>query len=74
MLHKATKLCVFEAADTKWAAPIVFAPRKDGAWRLCVEYWNPNAVSIGDAYPLPQMDECIALLRAAKFFSTLDAN
>ena len=65
---------IAEPATTEWASPIVFAPKKDGTLRFCVDYRRLNAMTIRDSYPIPRMDECIDSLGNAQVFSTLDAN
>ena len=59
---------------TAWAAPMVFAPNKDGTLRFCVDYRRLNAMNIRDVYPIPRMDECINSVGDAKASSTLDEN
>lgn len=54
-----TAMGFIQPAHTKWAAPIVIAPMNDGTLRFCVYYRQLNAFSMGDAYPIPGMDECI---------------
>ena len=65
---------VIELSTSEWAAPVVFAPKKDGSLRFCIDYRRLNALTIRDSYPIPRMDECIDSLGDATVFSTLDAN
>lgn len=65
---------VLESVTTEWAAPIVFAPKKDGIMRFCVDYRRLNAIAQRDSYPIPRIDECIDSLGESTVFSTLDAN
>ena len=51
----------------------MFAPKKDGKLRFCIDYHRLNTLTVKDSYPLPRMDECIDSLGEAKVFSTLDA-
>ena len=62
------------APPTDWAAPVVFAPKKDDTMRFCIDYRRLNAITVRDAYPTPRMDECIDSLGDAKAFSTLCAS
>ena len=63
-----------ELSTSEWAAPVVFAPKKDGSLRFCIDYRRLNTLTIRDSYPIPRMDECIDSLGDATVFSTLDAN
>lgn len=65
---------VFEPTQTEWEAPIVFARKKDGAFRFFVDYCKLKAVTIRDFNPIPHMDDCINYLGDATIFSTRDAN
>ena len=40
-------------------APILFAPKKDGSLRLCVDYRGLNAITVKNRYPLPLITEII---------------
>ena len=42
-----------------WSSPIVIVNKKDKSLRLCVDYRKLNAVSEGDAYPMPRVDDLI---------------
>jgi hypothetical protein len=53
-------------------APILFAPKKDGSLRLCVDYRGLNALTIKNRYPLPLIGETIDRLAGAKVFTHLD--
>ena len=40
-----------------WGAPMLFVKKKDGTWRLCVDYIQLNKVTIRNKYPLPRIDD-----------------
>ena len=59
-------------SDSPYGAPILFAKKKDGRLRLCVDYRALNKNTIVDSYPLPHIDELLSRLQGAKYFSRLD--
>ena len=50
----------------------VIVPKKNGDYRLAINYKPVNNVTIFDSYPLPKIDDLISRLGAAKIFSSLD--
>ena len=54
------------------SAPIVFAQKKDGSIRVCIDYQNLNKVTIKNRYPLPLIRELIDRLVGASIFTKLD--
>ena len=63
---------VIVESHSPYAAPVVIVRKKDGGIRLCVDYRRLNAKTVGDAYPLPRIQESFDALVGAQFFSTLD--
>jgi Reverse transcriptase (RNA-dependent DNA polymerase) len=53
-------------------APILFAKKKDGSLRLCVDYRGLNQVTIRNRYPLPLLHELLDRLGSAKIFTQFD--
>ncbi|GJP29287.1 hypothetical protein CLOM_g14231, partial [Closterium sp. NIES-68] len=52
--------------------PILFTPRKDGGFRMCIDHRALNRITIKSRYPIPRADELLDQLRDAKFFSKID--
>lgn len=54
------------------ASPILFVRKPNGGLRFCVDYRKLNSLTKKDRYPLPLIDETLARLGHAKFFTKLD--
>ncbi|MFM7856174.1 MAG: reverse transcriptase/ribonuclease H family protein, partial [Flammeovirgaceae bacterium] len=55
-----------------FGAPVLFAKKKDGSLRFCVDYRKLNNATVKDKYSLPLIDELFDRLQGAKVFSSLD--
>ena len=63
---------VIRESHSSWSAPIVVVPKGDGGKRMCVDYRAWNAISRKYILPMPRIDDILAKLGKAKFFTTLD--
>ena len=61
-----------EPSMSDWASPIILIEKKDGGIRFCVDYCKLNAVTQGDAYPMPRVDELLDQLGNSQYMTSLD--
>ena len=60
-------------SSSPYGAPILFAEKKGrGGPRMCTDYRSLNSNTVSDSWPLPRIDEMLARLKGAKYFSKLD--
>ena len=57
---------------SEYAAPVLFAPKKDGKLRLCIDYRMLNAQTVRDGFPMPTAADLIASTTGGRLFSKID--
>jgi hypothetical protein len=55
-----------------WGAPVIFIRKKDGSWRLCVDYHQLNKATIKNQYPLPKIDDLFDQMKGVMVFSKIN--
>ncbi|KAD2805171.1 hypothetical protein E3N88_38548 [Mikania micrantha] len=55
-----------------WGAPVLFVKKKDGSFRMCIDYRELNKVTVKNKYPLPRIDDLFDQLQGASWFSKID--
>ena len=63
---------IIDRSTSPWSFPVVIVDKKDGSKRFCVDFRALNKVTKRNSYPLPVIDDMLALLGKAKYFSSLD--
>ena len=54
-----------------WGAPVIFVKKKDGSWRLCIDYRQLNKATIRNQYPLPRIDDLFDQVKGEMIFSKI---
>nr|GEZ68255.1 putative reverse transcriptase domain-containing protein [Tanacetum cinerariifolium] len=55
-----------------WGAPMLFVKKKDGSFRMCIDYRELNKLTIKNHYPLLIIDDLFDQLQGSQFFSKID--
>ena len=72
VLDRETKAGRIRPSNSPYGSPTFFTLKKDGTWRMVVDYRRLNEATIPDVYPLPLISQLTNELSKAKFFSKFD--
>jgi len=61
-----------QSSQSPGGAPVLFAKKKDGTLRLCVDFRNLNKITRKDRYPIPLVANLLDQLGSAKVYTKLD--
>ncbi|KAI3784118.1 hypothetical protein L1987_43211 [Smallanthus sonchifolius] len=63
--------CFIRPSSLPWGAPVLFVKKKDGTFRVCIDYRELNIVTIKNRYPLPRIDDLFDQLQGSSFYSKI---
>ncbi|GJT28195.1 putative reverse transcriptase domain-containing protein [Tanacetum coccineum] len=50
-------------SSSPWGAPVLFVKKKDGSFRMCIDYCELNMLTVKNRYPFPRIDNLFDKLR-----------
>ncbi|GKB77435.1 hypothetical protein Tco_0944330 [Tanacetum coccineum] len=59
-------------SSSPWGAPVLFVKKKDGSFRMCIDYQELNKLTMKNHYPLPRIDDLFDQLQGSSFYSKID--
>nr|GFC03623.1 putative reverse transcriptase domain-containing protein [Tanacetum cinerariifolium] len=57
-------------SSSPWGAPVLFVKKKDGSFRMCIDYHKLNKLS--NRYPLLRIDDMFDQLQGSRVYSKID--
>ncbi|GJY61323.1 putative reverse transcriptase domain-containing protein [Tanacetum coccineum] len=55
-----------------WGAPVLFVKKKDGSFRMCIDYQELNKLTVKNYYPLPRIDDLFDQLQGSSVYLKID--
>ncbi|GJT03985.1 putative reverse transcriptase domain-containing protein [Tanacetum coccineum] len=59
-------------SSSPWGAPVLFVKKKDGSFRMCIDYLELNKLTMKNRYPLPRIDDLFDQLQGSSVYSKID--
>ncbi|GJS28338.1 putative reverse transcriptase domain-containing protein [Tanacetum coccineum] len=59
-------------SSSLWGAPILFVKKKDGSFRMCIDYRELNKLTVKNRYPLPRIDDLFDQLQGSSIYSKIN--
>ncbi|GJV32453.1 putative reverse transcriptase domain-containing protein [Tanacetum coccineum] len=59
-------------STSPWGTPILFVKKKDGSFRMCIDYRELNKLTVKNRDPLPKIDDLFDQLQGLSVYSKID--
>ncbi|GJY03049.1 putative reverse transcriptase domain-containing protein [Tanacetum coccineum] len=71
-LQELTDKGFIRPSSSPWGAPVLFVKKKDGSFRMCIDYRELNKLTVKNCYPLPRIDDLFDQLQGLSIYSKID--
>nr|GEX38940.1 putative reverse transcriptase domain-containing protein [Tanacetum cinerariifolium] len=59
-------------SSSPWGAPVLFVKKKDGSFRMCIDYRELNKLPVKNRYPLSRIDDLFDQLQGSSVYMKID--
>ncbi|GKB34574.1 putative reverse transcriptase domain-containing protein, partial [Tanacetum coccineum] len=59
-------------SSSPWGAPVLFVKKKEGSFRMCIDYRELNKLTVKNRYPLPRIYNLFDQLQGSSVYSKID--
>ncbi|GJU49646.1 putative reverse transcriptase domain-containing protein [Tanacetum coccineum] len=59
-------------STSPWGAPVLFVKKKDGSFRMCIDYQKLNKLTVKNRYLLPRIDHLFDQLQGSSIYSKIN--
>nr|GFC07945.1 putative reverse transcriptase domain-containing protein [Tanacetum cinerariifolium] len=60
------------SSSSPWGAPVLFVKKKDGSFRMCIDYRELNKLTVKNRYPLPRIGDLFDQPQGSSIYSKID--
>nr|GEX46385.1 putative reverse transcriptase domain-containing protein [Tanacetum cinerariifolium] len=71
-LQELSKKGFIRPTSSTWGAPVLFVKKKDGSFRMCIDYRELNKLTFKNRYPLPRIDDLFDQLQGSSVYSKIN--
>nr|GFB25331.1 putative reverse transcriptase domain-containing protein [Tanacetum cinerariifolium] len=71
-LKELSKKGFIRSSSSPWGALVFFVKKKDGSFRMCIDYRELNKLTVKNRYPLPRINDLFDQLQGSSMYSKID--
>ena len=71
-VNKLLEKGLIQLSSSPYCSPVLLVQKKDGSWRMCIDFRALNKNTIKNRFPIPRIDDVLDKLQGSAFFSRID--